>query len=124
MLTYVPLSYYPILFTAITHILLKIPVVERHLTEAQRRPHYRRLGRASRRPGLLHPPRWLPPQAGLLDRRLGFNLHLWLLRRELEGGHGGGGGGRICQGGARRGDKVGRQLRRCYPDGGPDGEGR
>jgi hypothetical protein len=60
----------------------------RTLTYFQRRTDNRRMGQPTRRPGILDPARRLPTQAIIRNRWFGINIHLRVLRRELEGGHG------------------------------------
>jgi hypothetical protein len=55
------------------------------LTYMQRRPHHCRMGPPPRRPSILDPSRRLPAQAIVRNWWLGFNIHLRILRRKLEG---------------------------------------
>lgn len=90
----------------------------------QRRTHHRRLGRGQRRPSLLDPSRRLPTQATLGHRRFWVDIHLRSVQKALEGEHGGGRRRRLRKDVSRRGHQMGRQLRRCYPHGCIDQEGR
>jgi hypothetical protein len=45
------------------------------------------MGPPPRRTGILDSPRRLPAQAVIRNWRLRLNVHLWILRRKLEGEH-------------------------------------
>lgn len=90
----------------------------------QCRPHYCRLGCPPRGSSVQHSARRLPAQAAVFDWWFRFHIHLWLLRRQLEGRNGGSRSRGLCQGGTQGGDQVGWLLGRCHQDGGVDGEGR